>query len=109
MNVRKELKYRLGYVVYDSTYGNILKVIEKSNNREIGEKIEKYKCLDNRKYRNCMFHYNLVQDLEEKEIKDEMYLGIIYKYLSITEDEYIKLIDGYMYEISNILEEKVLR
>ena len=109
MNVRKELKYRLGYIVYDSTYRNILKVIGKINDREIIEKIQKYECLNYRKYRNCMFHYDLVQDLKQGEIRDEMYLGIIHKYLNISEEEYIKLIEEYMYEISDILEKNILK
>ena len=56
-----------------------------------------------------MFHYSIVQSLEPKEIRDEMYFGIINKYLGISEEEYIKLIDGYMFEISNILEKSILK
>lgn len=109
MNVRKELKYRLGYIVYDSTYGNIMKVVQKDKINKIKEKLEKYECLNNREYRNCMFHYNMIKNLTEEEIKDEIYFGIIQKYLHVTEDEYIRLIDEYMYEIADILEKSILR
>ena len=109
MNVRKELKYRLGYIVYDSSYGNIMKVVQKDKINKIKEKLEKYECLNNREYRNCMFHYNMTKNLTEEEIKDEIYFGIIQKYLHVTEDEYIRLIDEYMYEIADILEKSILR
>lgn len=108
MNVRKELKYRLGYIIYNNTYKNILKIIEKIDNEEIVKKISKYEILSDRNFRNCMFHYDILHDLEEKEIKDEMYFGIISKYLNTSEKKYIELIDGYMNETSNILENSIL-
>lgn len=107
MNVRKELKYRLGYIVYDNTYGNISKITGKE--RIIYEKLKKFECLNKKEFRNCMFHYNLENDLEDEEIKEEMYFGIIYKYLNISEEEYINLIDEYMNKISYILEKCILK
>ena len=56
-----------------------------------------------------MFHYNLENDLKDEEIKEEMYFGIIYKYLNISEKEYIDLIDEYMNEISYTLEKYILK
>lgn len=109
MNVRKELKYRLGYIVYDSTYQNIMKVIEKDKIKKINGEFRKYECLNNREFRNCMFHYNLTQNLKEEEIRNEMYMGIIYKCFGFSEDDYIKLIDEYMNEISSILEKQLLK
>lgn len=107
MNVRKELKYRLGYIVYDNTHENISKAI--GEEKIIYEKLRKFKCLNKKEFRNCMFHYNLENDLEDEEIKEEMYFGIIYKYLNISEKEYIDLIDEYMNEISYTLEKYILK
>ena len=69
MNVRKELKYRLGYIVYYSTYKDILKIIGTS--KKIQLDVTKYNFLDSIEYRNCMFHYNLDQDINDEEFIDE--------------------------------------
>ncbi len=109
MVTSKELKYRLGYIVYENTYNNILKSLEKIPNEKISKIMKKYECLKNEKFRNCMFHYSILYDLNESELKEEMFLGIISKYLSINEETYIKLINKYMIEIAEILEKDILK
>lgn len=109
MTTNKEFKYRLGYIVYDNTYNNILKMFDRLKNEELNNIIKKYECLKNRSFRNCMFHYDLSHSIDEREFKEEMYFGIISKYLNISEEEYIKLIDEYMSETSHVLEKSILK
>ena len=71
--------------------------------------INKYEVLNNRAFRNCMFHYDISKTIEENEIKDEMYIGIIRKCLNISDKEYIKLIDQYMNEMSKTLKDNILK
>ena len=56
-----------------------------------------------------MFHYDISKTIEENEIRDEMYIGIISKCLNISDKEYIKFIDQYMDEMSNIIKDSILR
>ena len=109
MNVNKELKYRLGYIIFDNTYQNSLKILEKLNKNILTKIINKYEFLINREFRNCMFHYDISKTIEENEIRDEMYIGIISKCLNISDKEYIKFIDQYMDEMSNIIKDSILR
>lgn len=106
MVTRNELRYRLGYIVYDSTSKNVEKICE---DQKFSETFKKYEILNNRSFRNCMFHYDLTKDLSDFEIKEEMYHGIIHKYLGINERKYIELIDNYANEMDSFLEKMVLK
>ena len=92
-----------------NTYNNIVKLSNKFSNKLLNESMKKYRYLNNISFRNCMFHYDISENLSEDEIIEEMYFGIIYKYFNINEDKFIKDIDEYMNSVSEILESITLR
>lgn len=107
-----ELKYRIFYLAYYRTYHNLKIVVDNSSNDylSIKKNIKKYEFLDNKNFRNSMFHYYLVDKLEENEIiNDQMYLGIIYKYFGINDVDYKKQLKSYLKETSDSLSEYILR
>lgn len=106
------LKYRIFYLAYYRTYHNLKIVVDNSSNDYLSIKkiIKKYEFLDNRDFRNSMYHYYLLDKLEENEIvNDQMYLGIIYKHFGINDIDYKKQLKSYLKETSNSLSEYVLR
>ena len=107
-----ELKYRIFYLAYYRTYHNLKIVVDNNSNDYLAIKkiIKKYNFLDNRNFRNSMYHYYLVDKLEENEIiNDQMYYGIIYKYFGIDDIDYKKQLKIYLKETSDSLSEYILR
>ena len=99
-----ELKYRIFYLAYYRTYHNLKIVVNNNFNDYLSLKkiIKKYEFLNNRNFRNSMYHYYLVDKLEEDEIiNDQMYIGI-------NDTDYKKQLKSYLKETSDSLSEYIL-
>lgn len=97
------LKYRIGYCVFYRSYYNLQEII-KSNTDFCKIKIvlDKYSKLDNRTFRNGIFHYNLQGKLKENELDyNDIYCGVLKKQLDLTTDEFKENIDNCIDEMSN--------
>lgn len=113
---KKNLKYRIGYIVLYNTLNNINTIIKLNDtvirkgdfSKLITEK-EKYNYLLQRDFRNSIFHYDIRKHLKKDEIiENEMFFGTISKYLNTNEDKFKKDIDNYIDNMSTVLEEKIL-
>ncbi|MBQ8892117.1 MAG: hypothetical protein IJ068_04615 [Bacilli bacterium] len=105
-----ELKYRIFYLAFYRTYHNTIKLVEKDDKYlNINNILKKYYNLDNKVFRNAMFHYNITDKINSNEIKfDQMYYGIIFKYLKMSDIEYKKSIINYFTELSSAISNIIL-
>ncbi len=107
------LKYRMAYISFYRTYHNLLKLFEKEINckfKRINLICKNYSLLDERTFRNGMCHYNIIDKLEENEIiKDELYYGLISKYLKINDSEFKTFLINYFDELSLEIEKVILK
>lgn len=111
-----ETKYRLGYIVFFQTIKNIETIIQLNNRvsmendlSKLSKEIDVYKDLVNDRYRNCMYHYDICNDLNKEDIiHDEMFFGLIKKHLNINETEFKDRINMYIENVSNLIEGIIL-
>lgn len=112
-NICESLKYRIGYITFYRTYHNLNKILDKKvemkfNN--LNKICKKYNVLDNRVFRNGMSHYNIVDKLDIIDLKpNEMYLGLINKYLKMDDLYFKNALDNYCEELSNEIERSILK
>lgn len=112
-NICDSLKYRIAYVSFYRTFYNLNKLFEKSFDEKlegINKICKKYSCLDNRIFRNGICHYNITDKLDNSDIdRNEMYLGLIKKYLKIDELTFKNMLNNYYSELSNEIENLILK
>ena len=105
-NVSNSLKYRIAYIVFSRTFNNLNKIAETNKLNSILNVLKKYDYLNNREFRNKMFHYDIYKEISIQEFnKKDMYLGLINKFFNISEKSYIKDIDNYINDMSIIIEQ----
>lgn len=109
-NISNSLKYRIAYIVFSRTFNNLKEITDTNYLTSIRVILDRYNCLNNKYFRNKMFHYDIYNDLTNKEFKgEEIYLGLINKYFNISEKEYMKIIDKYIDDISLVIEKTIIR
>ena len=70
--------------------------------------LNKYAYLNNREFRNKMFHYDIYNEISVYEFNEnDMYIGLINKIFKISENDYIKDIDNYIDDISIEIEQTI--
>lgn len=115
-HLRASTKYRMAYITFNKTYNNIKKCIQINKDLqlnvlmyEIEDILSKYSYLNERNFRNCIFHYDLKNNLENEEVKEELYFGIINKYLKIPEQQFKKNLNDYFNTISRLLTNLIMK
>lgn len=106
-NISESLKYRILYIAYYRTYHNLNTIFNTNTDKLNNLKLihDKYKILNNRIFRNAMFHYDFSDKINETELDDtELYFGLIKKYFKINQFEYKILIKNYFNDISSAIE-----
>ena len=102
------LKYRLAYIVYNKTFVEIAKINTDLPEVFMGESsalICKYGKLNRKEFRNCMFHYDMAQEIEQYDFdSEEMYLGAIKSKLAMNEAEFKLLLRNYFLDARRMLE-----
>lgn len=107
-NVSNSLKYRIAYIVFSRTFNNLNEIAKINKLHSILSVLKKYDYLNNRKFRNKMFHYDIYNEISTQEFnKNEMYLGLINKFFKISEEDYIKDIDNYIDNLSDNIEQVI--
>lgn len=107
-NVSNSLKYRIAYIVFSRTFNNLNEIAETNKLHSILSVLKNYDYLNNRKFRNKMFHYDIYNEISTQEFnKNEMYLGLINKIFKISEKDYIKDIDNYIDDLSDSIEQVI--
>lgn len=106
-NISESLKYRILYIAYYRTYHNLNIIfavnISELNNLKLIH--SKYDVLNNRIFRNAMFHYDFTDKIDESELDEtELYFGLIKKYFKINQFEYKNLIKNYFNDVSSIIQ-----
>ena len=92
------LKYKISYCVFYRSYYTLQEIVK--SNTDFCK--NKYLKLDNKTFRNAIFHYNLQGKLNENELdEDDIYYGLLRKQLNLTTDEFKENIDNYIDEMSN--------
>ena len=105
-NISNSLKYRIAYIVFSRTFNNLSEIAEINKLYSILSVLKKYDYLNNREFRNKMFHYDIYNEISIQEFnKKDMYLGLINKIFKISEKDYIKDIDSYINDMSIIIEQ----
>lgn len=104
-NISNSLKYRIAYIVFSRTFNNLYKIAVVNSLSSILNILRKYDYLNNRNFRNKMFHYDIYNEISIHEFnKNDMFLGLITKIFNISEKDYIKNMDDYIDDISTIIE-----
>lgn len=107
-NISNSLKYRIAYIVFSRTFNNLYKITEINELQSILTILNKYSYLNNREFRNKMFHYDICNEISVHEFNEnDMYLGLINKIFKISENDYIKDIDNYIDDISIEIEQTI--
>lgn len=104
-NISNSLKYRIAYIVFNRTFNNLKEIGGANNLKSLLVALKKYEYLNNKYFRNKMFHYDIYNEISIEDFdKNEMYLGLISKIFNISEKSYIKEIDDYINSIPSIIE-----
>lgn len=109
-NICDELKYRIFYITFYRTYHNMNTIVnDKHEYPQIKKILNKYKTLDNRTFRNSMFHYDITDKLKPNEVNiDEMYYGIISKYLKMNDTTFKNNLKNYLVDASDEISKIIL-
>ena len=110
-DICSELKYRIFYIAFFRTYHNMNNVLKYVGNYTHLERIlNNYEYLDNSFFRNSMFHYDITDKLEQYEVNiNEMYYGIISKYLKTTDYTFKKDLTDYLVTVSTEISSLILK
>lgn len=115
-HIKDSTKYRMAYITFNRTYNNIKKYVQINKELKLNvwmykieDIISKYNYLNENNFRNCIFHYDLNNDLEDKEIKDELYFGVISKYLNISEKTFKYSLNNYFNIMSRVLTNLIMK
>ncbi|MGN1338643.1 MAG: hypothetical protein ACI4WW_09250 [Candidatus Coprovivens sp.] len=107
-SISNSLKYRIAYIVFSRTFNNLYKITEKNGLISILTILKKYDYLNDKKFRNKIFHYDIYNEISANEFnKNDIYLGLTNKIFKITEKEYIEDIDNYIDDVSTIIEQTI--
>lgn len=103
------LKYRIAYIIYDCTSSNLKKINNKDAIPELEKVLDYSKIINNKSFRNCMYHYNIESVINEDEIHNGLFFGLIEKCLKIEIEEFKEILDQYMLLVPKIIENNILK
>jgi hypothetical protein len=103
------LKYRIAYIIYDCTSSNLKKMNIVKDIPKLKDILNAMEILNNRDFRNCMYHYNIESVINEDEIKMNLFFGLIEKCLKIEIEEYKSALDYYLLLLPRIIENYILK
>lgn len=109
-NISSSLKYRFAYIIFCRSYNNLIEILKNNKLILIEKIIKKYDYLNNKNFRNKIFHYDIHKLLQlENYNKNEIYLGLIKQELQVSQVKFMKDIDEYFIELADIIEKAILK
>ena len=109
MTTNEFLKYRIAYIIYDSTSSNFKKMNIMKDIPGLEKLLNSIQFLNNREFRNCMYHYNIESAINEDEIQIGLFFGLVEKYFRVGKEEYKIILDNYLLLVPKIIENYILK
>lgn len=114
---KSTLRYRLAYIIWDTIHSDISKMCDNEIFVNCPFNIKKYKDLikgqqhfKNRNFRNCMFHYDIKNSINERYYNNKlMFLGLIQQEFSFSDNDYKIKIETALNNILVLLENDILK
>ncbi|MBR3232737.1 hypothetical protein IKF74_00385 [Candidatus Saccharibacteria bacterium] len=108
-NTCRELRVRLSYIILNKVLSELKIINESIPVVGIDDIVSEYSVfLDNRELRNCMYHLDFSNSLCSHVEPTKLYGGLIEEKTGLKDIEYLEMVFGALYNISELLSSKVV-